>query len=201
MIIATDTSFTLYTSYMCIYVNYYLLKIAFVAKNKIFDILFLLRYNLLNHDLVLYVLVMRNNMFIGREKELRDLNQLYIKNNFQFPVIYGRRRVGKTALINEFIKQKDTIFFTGLETNAKQNLENFSKAIFDYANGFDVAPVFSSFQEALEYVFALSQEKRIVLVIDEYPYIAKSYKGFASVLQVLIDKYKDTSKLDRKSVV
>ncbi|HPP68272.1 MAG TPA: ATP-binding protein, partial [Clostridiales bacterium] len=135
-------------------------------------------------------------MFIGREKELQSLNQLYQTNQFQFPVIYGRRRVGKTALINEFVKGKDTIFFTGLETNAKQNLENFSKCVFTYTSGnFTSAPVFQNFQEALEYVFVLSLNKRIILVIDEYPYVAKSYKGFASILQVLIDKYKDTSKL------
>jgi len=134
-------------------------------------------------------------MFIGREKELQNLNQLYTKKGFQFPVIYGRRRVGKTALINEFVKGKEAIFFTGLETTAKQNLENFSKAVFDFLGGFGTAPVFPNFQEALEYIFALSKKKRIVLVIDEYPYVAKSYKGFASVLQVLIDKYQDTSKL------
>ena len=134
-------------------------------------------------------------MFIGREQELQTFNELYEKGDFQFPVIYGRRRVGKTALINEFVGDKDTIFFTGLETNAKQNLENFSKAVFDYTGAFGTSPVFQGFQEALEYVFALSKEKRIVLVIDEYPYVARSYKGFASVLQVLIDKYKDTSKL------
>ncbi len=46
-------------------------------------------------------------MFIGREKELKNLNNLYNTNKFQFPVIYGRRRVGKTALINEFVKDKD----------------------------------------------------------------------------------------------
>ena len=43
-------------------------------------------------------------MFIGREKELSGLSELYDKGNFQLAVIYGRRRVGKTALINEFIK-------------------------------------------------------------------------------------------------
>jgi len=134
-------------------------------------------------------------MFIGRKKELQNLNSLYDTDRFQFPVIYGRRRVGKTALINEFIKDKDTIYFTGIETNAKQNLENFSKSIFNYTTGFDAAPVFSTFQEALEYVFSLADKKRIVLVIDEYPYIAKSYKAIASMLQVLIDKQKDTSKL------
>ena len=74
-------------------------------------------------------------MFIGREKELKTLENLYAMDNFQFAVIYGRRRVGKTALINEFTKDKDTIFFTGVETNAKQNLENFSNAIMEYATG------------------------------------------------------------------
>ena len=134
-------------------------------------------------------------MFISRDRELKTLNRLYETNSFQFPVIYGRRRVGKTALINEFIKNKDAIFFTGLETNAKQNLENFSRAVFNYVNAFGASPIFQNFQEALEYVFLLSANKRIVLVIDEYPYAARSYRGFASVLQVLIDRYKDQSKL------
>ena len=134
-------------------------------------------------------------MFIGRESELKYLNNLYDANNLQFPVIYGRRRVGKTALINEFVKDKDTIYFTGIETNAKQNLENFSKSIFTYTTGLTTAPVFSSFQEALEYVFNLAEKKRIVLVIDEYPYVAKTYKALASILQVQIDRHKDTSRL------
>lgn len=134
-------------------------------------------------------------MFIGREKELSELNRLYSTGTFQFPVILGRRRVGKTVLINEFVKDKDVIFFTGIETNAKQNLENFSKSVFDYTDGYGTAPVFQSFQEALEYVFKLAQTKRLVLVIDEYPYAARANKSLASILQVLIDKNKDTSKL------
>ena len=64
-------------------------------------------------------------MFIGREQELKTLNRLYNSNKFEFTVIYGRRRVGKTVLIREFIKNKDVIFFTGVETNLKQNLDNF----------------------------------------------------------------------------
>ena len=42
-------------------------------------------------------------MFVGRERELAVLNQLYESEKFEFVVIYGRRRVGKTALINQFI--------------------------------------------------------------------------------------------------
>lgn len=134
-------------------------------------------------------------MFIGRNTELKTLDKLYRSNKFEFAVIYGRRRVGKTALINEFSRDKDTIFFTGVETNAKQNLENFSRCIMEYQTGFAVDSSFASFQAALEYVFQLAQEKRLVLVIDEYPYVARALKSFASTLQLLIDKNKDSSKL------
>ena len=134
-------------------------------------------------------------MFIGREQELNTLNKLYQSDKFEFAVIYGRRRVGKTALIREFIKDKETIFFTGVETNAKQNLENFSKSIMEYSTGILVDTSFASFQTALEYVFELSKNKRLVLVIDEYPYVARASKSLASTLQFLIDKNKDTSKL------
>ena len=134
-------------------------------------------------------------MFIGRERELSNLNKLYKSDKFEFAVIYGRRRVGKTALINEFIKDKPSICFTGVETNAKQNLENFSKCILEYASGINVDTTFGSFQSALEYVFEIASQKRIILVIDEYPYVARASKSLASTLQLLIDKYKDNSKL------
>lgn len=134
-------------------------------------------------------------MFIGRNTELKTLDKLYRSNKFEFAVIYGRRRVGKTALINEFSRDKDTIFFTGVETNAKQNLENFSRCIMEYQTGFALDSSFASFQAALEYVFQLAQKKRLVMVIDEYPYVARASKSFASTLQMLIDKNKDSSKL------
>ncbi len=134
-------------------------------------------------------------MFIGRENELATLNRLYGSDKFEFAVIYGRRRVGKTALIGEFTKDKDAIFFTGVETNAKQNLDNFSRCIMEFHTGMTTDATFPTFQAALEYVFALARERRIVLVIDEYPYVARASKSLASTLQLLIDKNKDTSKL------
>ena len=134
-------------------------------------------------------------MFIGRERELNALERLYQSNKFEFTVIYGRRRVGKTALINKFIDDKNAIYFMGVESNAKQNLENFSKSIMEYVSGTEIDSIFSSFQSALEYVFKLSEKERIILAIDEYPYVARSSKSLASTLQLLIDKYKDKSKL------
>ena len=84
-------------------------------------------------------------MFIGRERELKTLNTLYTSDRFQFAVIYGRRRVGKTALISEFIKDKESIFFTGVESNAKQNLDNFSRCILEYNTDIPMDSSFASF--------------------------------------------------------
>lgn len=134
-------------------------------------------------------------MFIGREREVAALDRLYESNKFEFAVIYGRRRVGKTALINHFIDNKEAIYFIGVESNEKQNLENFSKSIIEYSSGIEAETSFLSFQAALEYVFKLAEKKRLILAIDEYPYVARSSKSLASTLQLLIDKYKDTSQL------
>lgn len=134
-------------------------------------------------------------MFIGRERELKTLNKLYGSERFEFAVIYGRRRVGKTALIGEFLKDKGAIYFMGVESNAAQNLANLSKSILEYDTRLLPDSAFSSFQAALEYVFRRAENERIVLAIDEYPYVARASKSLSSTLQLLIDKYKDSSKL------
>lgn len=134
-------------------------------------------------------------MFIGREKELRELKKLYQSGKFEFVVIYGRRRVGKTALINHFIEDKQAIYFMGVESNEKQNLENLSKSIMEYGSDIQADTYFASYQSALEYTFKLAEKERLVLAIDEYPYVARSSKSLASTLQLLIDKYKEGSKL------
>lgn len=134
-------------------------------------------------------------MFIGREKELSTLDRLYKSDKFEFVVIYGRRRVGKTALINHFIDNKKSIYFMGVESNEKQNLENLSKSIIEFSSGIQTETYFASYQAALEYAFKLAEKERVILTIDEYPYVAKASKSLASTLQMLIDKYRDTSKL------
>lgn len=136
-----------------------------------------------------------NVMFIGRKKELKELDRLYKQGKFQFAVIYGRRRIGKTYLINEFVKGKKTIYFTGIESNSRQNLQNFSHAVVEGLNGNLAGIEFSSFQMALTSVFEQSLQEQIILVIDEYPYVARAEKSLASTIQLLIDRYKENSKL------
>ena len=85
--------------------------------------------------------------FIGRETELNDLNLLYEKNCFQLFVLYGRRRVGKTTLLNEFCKGKATIFYSAEQSNDKLNLEKFSELVFSFYNEVNLEP-FSSWSNA-----------------------------------------------------
>lgn len=83
----------------------------------------------------------------------------------------------------------------GVESNARQNLENLSRNILEYSAKGQEGSVFLSFQTALEHVFQLAKEERLVLAIDEYPYLARSSRSLASTLQFLIDRYKDESRL------
>ena len=91
-------------------------------------------------------------MFYCREQELAKLNRRYTDDQFECVVIYGRRRVGKTAIIKEFCKDKPAIFFSALNATAQENLESLSSAIFEYQHpdlaGSD-APVYPSFDAAL----------------------------------------------------
>jgi len=69
-------------------------------------------------------------MFYCREEELQTMNRRYEKRKFECVVIYGRRRVGKTALINEFCKEKEAVFFSALNASSGENLEALSRAIY-----------------------------------------------------------------------
>lgn len=127
-------------------------------------------------------------MFYCREEELGIMNRRYEKNRFECIVIYGRRRVGKTALINEFCKGKETVFFSALNASSKENLEALSKAIYLCKNPESGhAPAYQSYADALEEITAMGKEQRIVFVIDEYPYLAKAEKSISSRLQHMID--------------
>ncbi len=127
-------------------------------------------------------------MFIGRKKELKKLEKLYLNKQFECVVVYGRRRVGKTTLINEFSKDKPTIYFTGIEASSKLNLENLSESIFSYTMPKTGAyPIFENYQKALDYINDLTREKQIVVIFDEYPYLASSEKSISSILQLYID--------------
>ena len=134
-------------------------------------------------------------MFVGREKELRELNRLYETDAFEMPVIYGRRRVGKTRLISEFIRDKRAIYVQARRTNAQTNLRMLSDAILGFSEE-SIGGAFESFDDAFDALARISQTQRLVFVIDEYPYLAQSFPEISSLLQEKIDHtYKQNTKL------
>lgn len=132
-------------------------------------------------------------MFCGRKKELSALTELFESGKFEFTVIYGRRRVGKTMLLNEFCKGKSVIFFTGIESSVAENLSQLSKIVLEHSDV--TGSSFDTFEKVFSYVDSLAQKERIVFVIDEYPYLAKSEPSIPSLLQKHIDHAWKNSKL------
>lgn len=133
-------------------------------------------------------------MFIGREKELAELNRLYEQNCFQMFVLYGRRRVGKTTLMKEFCKGKASIFYSAQQSNEKLNLDKFSELVFEYY-GESVLEPFSSWEHAIMYIHARQLDKPLILVFDEFPYLAELNQALLSTLQHLIDHFLQNGKL------
>jgi AAA+ ATPase superfamily predicted ATPase len=126
-------------------------------------------------------------MFYGREKELETLNDLYKQKSFQFFILYGRRRVGKTTFLIEFCKNKNYIFYSAEQSNNKLNLEKFSNEVFRHYNETSISP-FISWEKAFQFICERQKQKRLIIVIDEFPYLAKKNRSLLSELQHVIDK-------------
>lgn len=136
-------------------------------------------------------------MFIGRKRELAVLNSGYARNTYGCIVLYGRRRVGKTALINEFRKDKPSIVFSALKGGERDNLRELSRVISEYQYGLgSVEPAtFPDFRSALVAVSRLAENTRMVFCIDELPYLAASIPSSLSVLQHFLDNEAKEKKL------
>ena len=135
-------------------------------------------------------------MFVGRTVELKKLNEMYDGGKFECAIIYGRRRVGKTTLIKEFIKDKKAIYFVAREADGVANLAMFSGDVYSVtANGLAGNAGFSDWEKAFDYIYNISKDNRIVLAIDEYPYLVGGYRPISSILQAHIDSRLKDSKL------
>lgn len=123
-------------------------------------------------------------MFINRKNELKWLEDNYRKarNNGQFLVLYGKRRVGKTELVTHFIKNKPHIYYLSNRTTKENQLRSASN-VFGFVN-----TNFPSWREFFDYLIKdLKTRKKtnppIILVFDEFPYLAESDSGISSFFQ------------------
>lgn len=133
-------------------------------------------------------------MFVGRSREIEKLNALYNSDQFEFAVFYGRRRVGKTTLINAFLEQKKSVYYMAVEGTKKENLAGLSRAFLQGSSG--PLSQFNEYEDLLAYIdqLALSGE-RYIIAIDEFPYLAASYPTISSLIQKHIDQCWKNSRL------
>jgi len=127
-------------------------------------------------------------MFIDRKKELTFLEQKWKEPKAQMIVLWGKRRIGKTELAKQFIKDKSHVYFLAESTHEKEQLKRFSLAVGEFfkeplllTRGFD------SWEESFRYI--KEKKKRFVLVIDEFPYLIQSNSAIPSLFQKAWDEY------------
>ncbi len=132
------------------------------------------------------------HMFIGRKKELAALEEVYAKPGFGMTVVYGRRRIGKSTLIAEFIKNKKAIFYTATKVGAERNLELFSEQTMGVLDPQYADAKFSSAEKIFDIIGEKASGEKLVIAIDELPYWAEKDEALLSIIQKYIDtKWRD----------
>lgn len=123
-------------------------------------------------------------MFVNRTEELDLLERRLNSGKAEFIVVYGRRRVGKTALLLEFIRRNGGIYLLARETSKLDNLKRFSERLAEsFGDELLRKNPFQSWDAFFEYLHQKSREKRVVVMIDEFPYLVKGDRSLPSILQ------------------
>ncbi|MCR4559305.1 MAG: ATP-binding protein [Bacteroidales bacterium] len=125
---------------------------------------------------------------IGREKEMAELQRSFESDRSEFVIVYGRRRVGKTFLIDNFFNYTyDFSYVGGHRMNKQKQLRYFAKALKKYAR-LNLQPKFSNWDDAFdaleEYLETLPEDKRKVIFIDEMPWIDTPQSEFVEALEM-----------------
>ena len=127
--------------------------------------------------------------FIGRKNELHTLNTEYNRNS-SFVVIYGRRRVGKTTLIKEFLKNKTAFYYLATEELESQSMKRLANVIARTTKNTLLQKIeFSDWLDLFQLIADYKPEEKKVLVIDEFPYLVRTNSAFPSILQNAWDEF------------
>lgn len=127
-------------------------------------------------------------VFVGRDRELGLLDDLYRRHGAQFLILYGRRRIGKTRLVTQWSERLDKpyLYWMASQTSATNQLRNFSQALFQFLSpGVPVDATFSytSWEAAFAEVGRAAGERRLVAVLDEFTYVMQSNPEVPSLIQ------------------
>jgi len=125
--------------------------------------------------------------FVNREKEMKFLGERLRKKGLEFVIISGRRRVGKSRLIEEFVRNKKVIYLLSENKPFSYNLKKFSLKISEF---FKLPKVeMKSLKECLELIVSLHKfRKKLVVVIDEFSYLIKQNPKCVAEMQSIVDE-------------
>jgi uncharacterized protein len=122
---------------------------------------------------------------IDREWELAALTQAADRRGGQLAVVWGRRRTGKTYLLQAFTEGRRGLYYTATQQSEPVELAAFTDAA-RAALGADGLPpgyAFPDWTVALDVVAERAGDARLVVVLDEFPYLADSTPGIESIVQ------------------
>ena len=126
--------------------------------------------------------------FVNRVKELETLEKQYSSDKSSLVIVYGRRRVGKTSLINEFLKRhKDTLYFLATEESETQNLNAFKLQVSEYTKNELLKYANVDWLTVFKTLVSYKTETKKIIVMDEFQYIGKSNSAFPSIMQKVWD--------------
>lgn len=131
---------------------------------------------------------MQTSGFIGRAAELTICRKMAKANRFECLVLYGRRRVGKTFLILEILKEHRGLYFAFEQQGGNVLLEKFSEQLLQLFPSPYLAR-FESFEQSFLYLTEQVRSEPFILALDEFQYIAMQDSGFLSMLQNMIDHH------------
>ena len=127
--------------------------------------------------------------FINRDTELAFLNSKWQEGKANFIIIYGKRRVGKTALIKQFIKEKPAIYFLADKRSALEHMKELGRIMGSFFNDSLIKEHgFTGWLEVFRYLKERNT-KNLVFTVDEYPYLVEIDKAATSVFQKGWDEF------------
>lgn len=134
-------------------------------------------------------------MFIGREQELKILEERYHSSKAEFFVLYGRRRVGKTTLLREFGQKKPMIYYAASQTESRENLDQFVLRCQEVLSDKLLSNIsFQSIEGILEYLAEHAKSRKatgqkLIIVLDEFPYWVNANPAIPSLIQRFWDQH------------
>jgi AAA+ ATPase superfamily predicted ATPase len=128
--------------------------------------------------------------FVDREKELEFLEQEYQRENSSLIILYGRRRVGKTALATKFMEGKPSLYFLVTEESEQQNRNAFKDTVADFCgNELLKSASLTQWEPIFKTLCEKRHRQKLLLILDEFQYLGKSNPAFPSVFQKIWDTF------------